>query len=258
MWGGLSGLGWSIGYIHYFVPLCYLICLFYTIVGVLITRRISIHSIRWWKTTILCYAGFLIVTGIGSYLTTGRAFYDGEVIAIIDVWLAPLLWLGEVEIYLLLAHRWRDKVLVRKLWLGTQNWFKWALIQYFTYAIISFLICDGHIVFSLVGNGGPAYNFDTGLIPAILVTSFLFAFWHSFFPEKRHWWTYIIPWAVIIIMGYLEEVYERGWYYQVITIDDYMLGMWLAPVFGALTQCVWLGVEWISGQIVMRIRHQYI
>ena len=98
-WGGLSGVEWALNYKLLFVPLCYVICLIYTIAGVVVTNRIPMHSKRWWSVAIICYAVFLAITGIGSYIAVGQPFYDGCGTAVIDVWMAPLLWLGEVELF---------------------------------------------------------------------------------------------------------------------------------------------------------------
>ena len=106
-WGGLSGVEWALNYELLFVPLCYVICLIYTIAGVVVTNRIPMHSKRWWIITAICYVAFLIITGAGLYLATGYAFYDACGAAIIDVWLAPLLWLGEIELFLWIVKKWK-------------------------------------------------------------------------------------------------------------------------------------------------------
>ena len=46
VWGGTSGFKWALSYAIYFVPYCLLICLIYTIVGVLVTKKVPIHSKR--------------------------------------------------------------------------------------------------------------------------------------------------------------------------------------------------------------------
>ncbi len=41
---------------------------------------------------------------------------------------------------------------------------------------------------------------------------------------------------MIMLLAYLHVVQIRDWYFQIITVDDYMLGMWLAPAFGVVIQ----------------------
>ena len=45
--GCLSWFTWDLCYMIYFVPYCVLICIIYTIVGVLVTKKVPIHSKKW-------------------------------------------------------------------------------------------------------------------------------------------------------------------------------------------------------------------
>ena len=105
IWGGNSGFKWSLNYAMIVVPLCVLCCLIYTIVGVVVTSKVPVHSKRWWIIASICYLLFLAITGVGSFLATGYAFYDSYGFAIIDIWIAPLLWLGEVELFLWIENK---------------------------------------------------------------------------------------------------------------------------------------------------------
>lgn len=106
-WGSNTVFRWSLSYAIYFVPCCVLTCVVYTIVGVLVTRSVPIHSKKWWIIATSCYVAFLIITGWGFYLATGYAFYNDYGAAVIDVWIAPLLWLGEFEINYWIARKWK-------------------------------------------------------------------------------------------------------------------------------------------------------
>jgi hypothetical protein len=175
------------------------------------------------------------------------AYYCGRLIlfdcygaAIIDVWIAPLLWLGEVELHYWIARKRKEpKQVLFKLWKGMHYGIKWILIQYLVFLILALVILiptGRDLVFSFGRGGSPAYNADTGLLVAIPLYTFLFACWHSFFPNMKQCWTYIVPWAMIMLLAYLHVVHIRDWYFQIITVDDYMLGMWLAPAFGVVIQ----------------------
>ena len=71
----------------------------YTIIGVVINNRFPINSRKWWKTIGICYATYLVLTFLGGALIGGRWFWDGTgnyLMAV--VWIAPVLWLGEMEV----------------------------------------------------------------------------------------------------------------------------------------------------------------
>lgn len=71
----------------------------YTIIGVVINNRIPINSRKWWKTISICYATYLVLTFIGGALIGGQWFWDGTGVYLIAVvWIAPVLWLGEMEV----------------------------------------------------------------------------------------------------------------------------------------------------------------
>ena len=71
----------------------------YTIIGVVINDRIPINSRKWWKTISICYATYLVLTFLGGALIGGQWFWDGTGIYLIAVvWIAPVLWLGEMEV----------------------------------------------------------------------------------------------------------------------------------------------------------------
>ena len=135
-----------------------------------------------------------------------------------------------------------------KLWKGTKDGIKWFLIQAGVLLAISLLYYLGLYCYSLfsgigfreilmsyplLGRAG-AYNWRTGLCLAIPIYSLLFGWWHAFFPKKEQWWTYVFPWLLLLVLFYLHVAQERDWYFQIITVDEYMLAGWLAPVFGII------------------------
>jgi hypothetical protein len=71
----------------------------YTIIGVVINNRIPINTKRWWAVIGILYAAYLVLSFLGGSLIGGQWFWDGTGIYLMSVvWLAPLLWLGEMEI----------------------------------------------------------------------------------------------------------------------------------------------------------------
>ena len=77
-----------------------------------------------------------------------------------------------------------------------------------------------------------------GVLLAIPVYTLLFGWWNAFFPERKHWWTYIIPWLGFMMIFYLHVASGRDWDFQIISVDEYMLGGWLAPMIGRLIQAL--------------------
>ena len=135
LWGGQSSINWALSYLSV-IPYCLVICLTYTLVGIIVTKHVPIHSKKWWIIASVCYLAFLIISGLYSYMMTGYAFYDTYGFAIIDIWVAPILWLGEVELFLSLAAKWKEEPVVIKLWTGLQKGTKWILISLFLGLIV--------------------------------------------------------------------------------------------------------------------------
>lgn len=132
------------------------------------------------------------------------------------------------------------------IWEGTKDGIKWFLIQAGVLLAISLLYClelycyslfsgigfrEVLMSYPLLGRAG-AYNWRTGLCLSIPIYSLLFGWWHAFFPKKEQWWTYVFPWLLLLVLFYLHVAKERDWYFQIITVDEYMLAGWLAPVMG--------------------------
>ncbi len=134
------------------------------------------------------------------------------------------------------------------IWDGTKDGIKWFLIQAGVLLAISLLYYLGLYCYSLfsgigfrevlmsyplLGRAG-AYDWRTGLCLAIPIYSLLFGWWHAFFPKKEQWWAYVFPWLLLLVLFYLHVAQERDWYFQIITVDEYMLAGWLAPVMGII------------------------
>ena len=237
VWGGTSGFKWALSYAIYFVPYCLLICLIYTIVGVLVTKKVPIHSKRWRILAESCYVAFLIITGLGFYLVTEYAFYDSYGAAVIDVWLAPLLWLGEVEVYLWINERFKVYPVARKIGFGLQKGIKWILIQYLVAALIFLCL----LVTGLLDKMYPEEKEDIfsyalmGFLMSIFVYTLLFAWWHSFLQDRKYWWTYCGPWIFVMILGVVVVLVSDNVAFKDADVRfAYMLGIGLAPVFGTI------------------------
>ena len=135
-----------------------------------------------------------------------------------------------------------------KIWKGTEDGIKWFLIQAAVLIAISILYYLGLFCYSLISGIGfrevlmsypllgraGAYNWRTGLCLAIPIYSLLFGWWHAFFTKKSQRWTYVFPWLLLLAIFYLHVAHERDWAFQIITIDEYMLAGWTAPVIGII------------------------
>lgn len=73
---------------------CCIVGLAYTIIGTIILEKVPINTNRWWIIIGFCYVLFMILTAAGW-----PAQAEGYVVYLLDVWLAPLLWLGEIELF---------------------------------------------------------------------------------------------------------------------------------------------------------------
>ena len=137
------------------------------------------------------------------------------------------------------------KLTINKLWLGTKKGLKWVAIQYAVIAGLALLYYLGLCVYSLFVDvtvrevlmrnpliGHSFYTWQVGVVVAIPIYTLMFGWWNAFFPEQKHWWTYFVPWSVFVAIFFLHVVQGRGWHFKIITVDDYMLGGWLAPLIG--------------------------
>lgn len=93
----MSFCGPTGAFIHlgYYVRCCE-VGLIYTIVGSILISRVGLGSKKFWIWFSILYSIYLITTFIGMYKAEGAWFFDGFGCYILDVWLAPLLWLWEL------------------------------------------------------------------------------------------------------------------------------------------------------------------
>ena len=95
IYGGIKGAVCSYAY----TLSCCLVGLIYTVVGCIILDIIPINTKRWWHTVGICFAIYMVLTAILMWLVQGPWFWEGYGAYILDVWLAPMLWLGEIELF---------------------------------------------------------------------------------------------------------------------------------------------------------------
>ena len=74
----------------YFTLYCGLVGAIYTAIGCIIITQHEVNSLGWWRRCIGWYLAYLPL----SFL----AFYDDLWWGVVDVWLAPVLWVGEIEL----------------------------------------------------------------------------------------------------------------------------------------------------------------
>lgn len=75
----------------------------YTLIGSIILEKVMINSKRWWIIIASFYALFMILTAIGMAFT--RTYF----VFLLNVWLAPLLWLAEIEVFHCYLSKQREK-----------------------------------------------------------------------------------------------------------------------------------------------------
>ena len=131
---------------------------------------------------------------------------------------------------------------IETIWSGTKKGLKWIAIQYAAVVGLAILYYLGLLVYSLfvdttvrevlMRSPHSFYTWQTGVLVAIPIYTLLFSWWNAFFSERRHWWTYIIPWLCFMLIFYLHVASGRDLDFQIISVDEYMLGGWLAPVCG--------------------------
>lgn len=134
---------------------------------------------------------------------------------------------------------------------GTKRGLKWIAIQYAVIVGLALLYYLGLCVYSIFVDatvreilmlhplgGHSFYTWQNGICMAIPIYTLLFGWWNDLFPERKHWWTYVLPWLVLMVVFLLTVVSARSWQFSVISIDEYLLGGWLAPLFGIAVQSI--------------------
>ena len=129
--------------------------------------------------------------------------------------------------------------IIDKIWAGTKKGLKWIAVQFLVIMAIGLLYYLGLFCYSLLtdmglreaimayplfGRVGP-YDWQVGLCMSIPIYTLLFGWWHAFIPKKEQWWTYVFPWLFLLVLFYLHVAQEREWYFQIITVDEYMVSI---------------------------------
>lgn len=92
-----------------FNAVCAVIGVIYTTVGIVVCNIFEINSERWWKAILVLYAIYMIITISGMMAAMGAWFFEGYGFLILNVWMAPILWIGEMEIWLHIKKKFRTK-----------------------------------------------------------------------------------------------------------------------------------------------------
>ena len=147
----------------------------------------------------------------------------------------------------------------KTFWQGANSTVKWTAIQYLTYFYIELIGLACMYIYSLktgitmrqlmiskpFENGG-LDDFDYTLIFGIQFYTPLFAFWQAFFSMGKRW-TFIFPWIIWMTIMLLIAAGEQYWCFRGIMKEDYLLGAWLAPLFGIVLQILFiLTRKWVQ------------
>lgn len=84
---------------------CRKVIMVYTIVGTIVNNFLEVNSKKWWITIFILYLVYMILTLLGMMDAMGEWFFEGFGVLIFDVWMFPLLWLGELEIWHYIQQR---------------------------------------------------------------------------------------------------------------------------------------------------------
>ena len=138
--------------------------------------------------------------------------------------------------------------IIHQFWSGTKKGLKWIAIQYAVIVSLAILYYLGLLVYSLcvdtsirevlMRSPHSFYTWQTGVLLAIPAYTMLFGWCKAFFPDRKHWWTYILSWLGFMLFFYLHVASGRNWDFQIISADEYMLGGWLAPGWGFMIQLI--------------------
>lgn len=105
---GFSGLEGSFANLDYTIGCC-LTGLVYTIIGCILISKVPPGSRKFWIWFACLYVIYMGITFWGMLHYEGLWFFEGYGCFLLDVWISPLLWLGELflarQIYLKLAHK---------------------------------------------------------------------------------------------------------------------------------------------------------
>ena len=72
----------------------------------------------------------------------------------------------------------------------------------------------------------------------MLVYTLLYSWFYAFVPLKNFLTTAFIPYFIYMLFVYIGIVMEYDWNLKIVSIDEYMLMGWLAPLYGATLYCI--------------------
>ena len=76
-----------------------IVLILYTLIGSIILRCIPINTKRWWLIISVLYVIYMALSVFGAAWVGGSWFWDGSYSLLMAfVWIAPVLWLLEIEV----------------------------------------------------------------------------------------------------------------------------------------------------------------
>lgn len=118
---------------------------------------------------------------------------------------------------------------VLKFLMGTITGIRFFFIQLFLWITIELFL---YLSFGYIHNWGRFGVLAIALQMCILAYTMLFSWFYSFIPIKQCLKTVFIPYLLYASLVYLEIVRDNDWNFKIVTIDEYMLMGWLAPIYG--------------------------
>ena len=122
--------------------------------------------------------------------------------------------------------------LAKKLLQGFIKGFKWILIQYL-FLVSLFLV-------EVYYPNDKLLYFGYGMMSSVLIYTLIFAFLHSFKPERKTLEGCITPWSIVLALGlirvYLVPLPMNHPLWRNLVRVSYLIGVAIAPIFGAMLQ----------------------
>lgn len=137
-------------------------------------------------------------------------------------------------------------MILAKIYNGTMRGLRFFIVQMFVWMAIYLASC----VILLPGRGefGGMYLMMS-LQMCIFAYSMIFSLFYSLASFKHDSRSFFIPYILYASLVYLGIVEANNWNFKMVTIDDYMIMGWLAPLYG-------LGVLILQGKIKKKL-HPY-
>lgn len=108
---------------------------------------------------------------------------------------------------------------------------RFFIVQMFVWMAIEMLLvpCGIHL---LPGRGFAGMILVTSLQECIFAYSMIFSLFYSFASFKHNSRSVFIPYILYASLVYLGIVSANNWNFKMVTIDQYMIMGWLAPIYG--------------------------